>query len=223
MVCQVADAGTITPYLFGHERHLLGSIPASPRAAELSRSTIASSSADAEEAPWQQARWWQCPGARPPPHATPGPQSMTRSESVRGRRIGRPVARPAPTDPLVRVSRKWLLVCMASLRGTDPRPGERVTPQEPGHSLYTLHHSSRPLQRKTRFRLVASLYRAGSAARWVPLAISWPLPCHQSQATRLRLALLKVRPTLNAWTNTQKGRNAGSGGCPGTDPLEGLR
>jgi len=73
--------------------------------------------------------------------------------------------------------------------------GFRGSITQPGHSLSTLHHSSYPLQRKTRFRLVANLYRAGSTARWVPLAISWPPPCHQSQATRLRLALLKVHPT----------------------------
>ena len=37
-----------------------------------------------------------------------------------------------------------------------------------GHTLSTLRPVGRPTGRKTRFRLLARLYRVGSLSRWVP-------------------------------------------------------
>jgi len=48
----------------------------------------------------------------------------------------------------------------------------------PAHSLSTLRHHGRPWPRKTRFRLLAKLCRAGLVTRWVPVQGFRVLPSH---------------------------------------------
>ena len=76
----------------------------------------------------------------------------------------------------------------ARLRRHPPLRRFRGSITRPARSLSTLRPSARAPTRKTRFRLVANLCRVGLITHWVPHAISRPLPCSRSHATRLRLA-----------------------------------
>src|SRR5262249_61762982 len=63
-----------------------------------------------------------------------------------------------------------------------------------GHRLSTLRPGSRLPGRKTRFRLLARLYRVGSLSHWVPPK-GFELFLHLSSLPRLSLAQARVGPT----------------------------
>ncbi len=82
-----------------------------------------------------------------------------------------------------------------------PPPERRRLPQvnfrgsipRPAHSLSTLHVDGRPATRKTRFRQVASLRRAGSACG-APSEVSWPshLPPRPGFAGRTQVSSIAI-------------------------------